>query len=311
MTEEKEKPEYVLEKWGMKIPVTRMTVGPPWLSESWDVGNLGEYVLPGPRASKVMQMWDSRLVPAVASHGVERVRTGFDCIWLITGERRTGKSTLAAQMALSVDPDFSVDNIAFRLDDFNDVIESNPWADPEKGIYPQVILDEAGFDLFSQNWMKEVQRNLVRKMEVIGAKRQIVYLCLPHRMMLNRQLREGFSPYWINTQVERGERGLAIMREGHPNVFDIERYWSPEAVFLFDRMTGTFWEKYSEKKNVFIEWATGDQYGDGAPDKSKLRVHRDRLIVELYNTGKFNQQQLAKLLDCSQGMISGIIKGKS
>jgi len=261
-------------------------------------------------AKQMVVVYDSRIIPYIASLIKELPQEGFDCIILITGRRRTGKSTLGAQIARAIDPKFGVDHIAFRLAEFNDVIHNNPFADPEHGIYPQVILDEAGFDLFSQNWMQEMQKNLVKKFEVIGQKCQAVYLILPHRMLLNRGMREGMVMYWINVSTFDGERGFAELRVGQENIWTLEQYWKPLCAFTFGDLHDDFWEAYNTKKMKFILEVTADIPETGKSRVQQLLKQRNAIIKYSYEVCKHTMQDIADQVGLTQTQISDIINAK-
>lgn len=90
-----------------------------------------------------------------------RIRKKFDCPIMVTGDERAGKSTLALHLARKIDPDFPIRNICFRIRELNERIDS---ARPGEVI----VMDESGFDLYTQEWWNEFQMNLVKKLQVIG-----------------------------------------------------------------------------------------------------------------------------------------------
>jgi hypothetical protein len=259
------------------------------------------------RAKQMVCVYDYQIIPYIAELLKELPREKFDCLILITGRRRTGKSTLASQIARAVDDSFGLDHIAFRLSEFNDIVHKNPFADPKHNVFPQVILDEAGFDLFSQNWMQEMQKNLVKKFEVIGQKCQIVYLVLPHRMMLNRGLREGMVHLWINVSTFDGERGFAELRIGQENIWALEQYWKPLCAFTFGDIDDDFWKAYNQKKTTFINEVTAE-----IPEQGKTRVkmvveQRNALIKYAYERKVRTMQELADITGITQTQICEII----
>jgi len=259
-------------------------------------------------ARQSVPVYDEKLIAFIAEMIKERPNKKFDCIVLITGPRRTGKSTLAVQIARKVDPHFDINHIAFRLDDFNEIIRTNPTANPAKGIYPQVILDEAGFDLFSQNWMQQVQKNLVRKFEVIGARNQIVYLVLPHRMMLNKGIREGMIHYWLNVSTFEQHRGFAELRKGYENLWKLEMYWKPMCAFTFNDVSDEMWKAYNVKKEAFIDEVTADKnITEGDPRATRYIRQRDAAIRLGYKRGVTTLDALAQATGLSRPQISEII----
>ena len=277
--------------------------------KTFEVGLIQEEYRMGYTAKKTLTVpcYDERYVYVLAEDIKKRIVDEFDSILMCTGERRTGKTTLCSQIAKTIDSSFLVDSMTFRLKDFNKVLHDNPYADTKNGIYPQVVLDEAGFDLFSQNWMERMQRNMVKKFEVIGAKNQTVYLVLPHREMLNKKLREGMAQFWINTETPGGKRGLVELRRGVPNKWQMERYWAPHAAFTFTDLKGDpWWEKYSVKKRAFIDEVTGDTEDD---DEITTKNWRKEFALYLYATTGMSHAGVAEAIGVPHSTISYDLKG--
>jgi len=276
--------------------------------KEYEVGIVQEEYQMGYASHKVLTVpiYDERYKYVLADDMMNRPRNGFDTIIMCTGERRTGKTTLCAQLARVIDEAFPVKHMTFRLEDFNQALKDNPYADPKKGIYPQVVLDEAGFDLFSQNWMERMQRNMVKKFEVIGIKKQIIYLVLPHRDMLNKKLREGMAQFWLNTETRQGKRGLVELRRGMPNKWQLDRYWAPYAAFIFDDMdTDPWWDEYVVKKRTFVD-EVADETESVGPEKKNWRKE---WIVWLYKTTDRSYRDVAETTGTSLSVTASYLKG--
>ena len=145
-----------------------------WDQPEFTVGETGEeYIFfESQHSQKSLTMYDHRAINWMAEWFKFRVRNKHDNIVMITGERRTGKSHLAGQLARAIDPGVSVSSCAFPLEEFNEILSKNPRADPENDIYPVISLDEAGDDLYAGHWMLRIQKNMGRQFEVIGGKGQ-------------------------------------------------------------------------------------------------------------------------------------------
>jgi len=261
----------------------------------------------------VVPIYDDRYRHVLADNLTERVRNEFDSIVMATGERRTGKTTVCAQLARTIDANFSVSHMTFRVVDFNKVLNDNPYADPKNGIYPQVVLDEAGFDLFSQNWMEKVQRNMVKKFEVIGIKKQIVYLVLPHRDMLNKKLREGMAQFWLNTETHKGRRGLVEVRRGVPNKWQLDRYWAAECAFTFNDLDGIpWWDEYTLKKRTFVDEVASEVQADDEHSLAKTwMTQRDATIIAYYQDTKLSHDDIGRKVGVPVGTINRVLRGVS
>jgi len=280
----------------------RITVGV--VSDGYQIGR-------GKRSKQIVNVYDERFLDYIAALVRHRPKTGWDCNILLTGPRRAGKSTLGIQIGRKVDPrHFTIKQVAFRIEEFNSILKENPYADPENGIYPQAQLDEAGFDLFSQNWMETVQRNIVRRFEVIGAKRQTVELVLPHRMLLNRSFREGMVHYWINVRAFEGMRGFAEFREGVENVWKLDMFWKPICAFTFKSIDDDFWRAYVKKKEAFIEEVCGETLFQPERQHTKELIgQRNRAISQAWRTGHYTQEALASETGLAQSTIAEVVRG--
>jgi hypothetical protein len=203
----------------------------------------------------------------------ERVDRGRDCPVLVTGDRGAGKSTLILEIALTIDPDFDVDHIAFRLEDFNQIFSDNPQGDGKKGIYPQVILDEAGHALFAQDWMARAQKTVAKQLIISRIKRQIVWFAVPRRMQLNNQLRD--MPYlWIHVaepfEYTQGYAIAHISPYTPEAKWHLEKFWVPKLALIYPSLSGSFWNQYEARKIDFVNEVTletasgraGDQVSD-------------------------------------------------
>jgi predicted XRE-type DNA-binding protein len=261
-------------------------------------------------------MYDSSFYKWVEDALTSRTEDGHDNIVLVTGPRRGGKSTWTGQAALTYDPTFGIGDVAFPLSEFNKILARLPRADAKNGIKPQAWLDEAGWDLYSGNWMTRVSKNMVRKFEVIGEKGITVWLVLPHRMKLLKGIREDMGAYWVSIRLlgPRQERGYAVIRRAEPNEWREEAYWVPEAVMEFDAFPEghPFWMDYIAKKQAFVDLVAAEEL-DTEPDKrraSRAIQQRNVAVKLLYRRAGMTQGSIADALGLSQPVISEVLKGQ-
>lgn len=241
------------------------------------------------------------------------VKDGYDVVIMVTGKRRRGKSNVINATHLAVDPDFSVGNIAFTLEEFFEKFASNPYADPEKGVYPQVAADESGFAMNARNWMESTQRHLEQKIEIGGIKRQICSLTLPHRKKLDSAIREDMAAYTIHVTLFEGVRGMAIFREGIENEFEQQMYWPPLCVFKFLPLETThpdWWAKYQERKVGFVN----DTLGTGKVEETarirQLTDQRNRAMRELYKVTHESHRDIARRVDMPLSTVDKILNAR-
>lgn len=260
----------------------------------------------------VVSGYDQRYIPYLAECIRELPKNNFNCTVLITGERRTGKSTLALQLAHEVDPvHFKAEDIAFRLEDFNNTIKNNPTADPKNNLYPQVILDEAGYDMFALDWMERVQKNLIKELQVIGARKQILYLVLPHRDLLNNKVREEPINFWIHVVAPQHRRGIAELYRGMPNKWHTNKYWKPECSFTFGAYSDPIWYSYEAKKSAFItEVLAEKEIKKTSARYTELNRQRKILARALASTQeKKTHEEIADMIGMSQSSLTRLING--
>ena len=223
------------------------------------------------RGHACMVMLDDKVLDFITSQIVELVEDDFDCIVMITGARRKGKSTLGIQIARKVSQAFSPDNIAFRLEDFSSILEKNPYADPKNGVFPQAFLDEAGVGLYSKEWYATWQRNLVKCLEVIGIKRQICYFILPHARKLTGDIRDEMASMWIDVDTKwKHERGYAELYTGVRDKFKQSIWWKPRCAFKFNPLEDDFWKSYEEKKKLFVNEIAAGKHQSGPNSKDPV-----------------------------------------
>lgn len=100
----------------------------------------------------------------------------------LTGRRRSGKSVLGITMAKLVDPDFNEEKIAFSSEDFARLLREYKNS--------SVLLDEAGTSLYSRDFMKKINKELTKCLQIFGFRRLFIVLCLPHLGVLDKDIRE-------------------------------------------------------------------------------------------------------------------------
>jgi hypothetical protein len=215
---------------------------------------------------------------------MEMVRDGFDCIVMITGRRRTGKSTLGLQIARKVDADFGLPCVSFRVEDFSEILNNNPYADPAHDLFPQAFLDEAGHGLYSKEWMSIWQRNLVKCLQIIGMKNQVCYFILPHMRKLTGDIRDEMAHIWIDVDTKyKHERGYAELYMGSRNKFEQSIWWKPKCAFKFNDLHDEFWLGYEEKKKAFVNEIAAEKIGSSHSTKDAERL--DAIMLELHGQG--------------------------
>jgi len=101
----------------------------------------------------------------------------LDSILIIyTGDRGAGKSTCAIKDGLSVDPEFSADQICFTKQEILDAIFKHSYSGGTKII----LFDEFGAEMQARDWWKESQKFLVKCLVAMRDTKVSLFACMPH-----------------------------------------------------------------------------------------------------------------------------------
>lgn len=267
---------YLLTEDGRRVPVSVLARRVPVYSER-------------KRGTVYIPFLDDHAIDYIAAQIKELIADGFDCIVMITGARRKGKSTLGIKIARKVSDKFTLDDIAFRLEDFSRILDDNPYASIEKNQYPQAFLDEAGVGLYNKEWFASWQRNLVKCLQVIGIKRQICYFILPHARKLTGDVRDEMASIWIDVDTKyKHERGYAEYYTGVRDKFKQSIWWRPKFAFKFKALDDDFFHRYEEKKMRFV-----DEMSGGRPVQNEVD-DLGQLVLDEISKGKTMMQVAAE-----------------
>jgi hypothetical protein len=201
---------------------------------------------------------------------VKRIHNDDDLIVVITGDERTGKSTLAFLMASYMDPLFDPSvQTTFSGGDFSRV-------GSKLGKYRAVVLDEAIHGGFSRDAPTEANKKLAKFLTVCGERNLIGIICWPKLRWLDPILKEHRCKW--NLHVEHRYRdhavaSLRLLRDGE-RVFD-----PPFEVFKFPfpRAHGSKWRAYKAAKSAFVTEVGRGQDVKNTVRASVLQNIRDRI----------------------------------
>jgi hypothetical protein len=106
-------------------------------------------------------------------------KNDYDAFIVVTGREGFGKSTLAGQVALYLDPTFNLDRCCFTTQQFQDAAEK-----AEK--YQAIVFDETMGYLSSRGAMSSFNRDLIKIFSEMRSKNLFVLLCIPNFFELDR-----------------------------------------------------------------------------------------------------------------------------
>jgi len=228
--------------------------------------------------SEVVPFYGEDYIPVIVRNILALVKRGLTCNLMVTGHTRSGKSTLAIRIAKMVSDTLSLDDIVYWPDDYQKRIREHPYADYEKGIIPQVIWDEAVLGLMSRRWYEEQNLAIIEANTVFAKKGIVQYFVIPHRMRLDRAIRE--------------DLGYAESRRPTDNPYDEDLFWRGDAAFKFSQVRGEFWEAYESKKIEMINAVLEGKHRKTKELSPRAKEHiqqRNILIRMIYDISKENK----------------------
>jgi len=148
-----------------------------------------------------------------------------DMVLAYVGNEGTGKSTIALQTALTFNPDFSVNNIAFTIDEFLMILQKAKQGDI-------VIFDEAVMGLYSKDGQRNTTVEIEKLLTTYRWKNLLVILCIPDILML--------TPYFRGRRV-RGMVRTVLMKNRNTEELDkgFFKYYSPRKIKAIKRDLNT------------------------------------------------------------------------
>lgn len=109
----------------------------------------------------------------------EAIPNRWDCLAIYHGQEGSGKSTLMMQTAFRFDPDFSIEQVAFTPQQFQDAIENAK-------VGGCIVWDEAITGANAQRHAENTSKEIISKLTQIRKKRLVLLLGFPYLHMLNK-----------------------------------------------------------------------------------------------------------------------------
>lgn len=176
----------------------------------------------------------------------------------MTGKRGDGKSFAACELALTLDPTFSIDRVVYSIEEFLELVKVLP-----PGSF--VVADEIAEWFSSRNFMKEENKDLSAILQIFRISRLGVIYTLPAMYQVDKNLRVMSDVYIKALRVHR-DKDL-----GETKYFDVEMdpvtgkkpytkfpvirgpdgYKKKVTRVYFDRMPKDMEKQYRNKKTEF------------------------------------------------------------
>ena len=111
----------------------------------------------------------------------EMVRTDNDFVCIVDGRERSGKSSIALQMAFYLDKSFSLDRVCFSAKEFEKAVLNASQ-------YSAVVYDESFTGMASSSVLSLVNRSLIKLMAEIGQKNLFIFVVMPSFFDLSKYI---------------------------------------------------------------------------------------------------------------------------
>lgn len=144
-----------------------------------------------------------------------RQDSDMDAVLAISSDEGLGKSTLSIQLAMLIIQNFDLEkNMAYAN---KEIMAKFKDLEPNKGL----IIDEAIRAIYKRDWMKNLNKTLIKLFAQIRFKRLFIILNIPNFLDLDKQIRNHRVFMWIHIY----ERGKAVIFKRSDSAYDKEDPW--------------------------------------------------------------------------------------
>ena len=237
--------------------------------------------------------------------GYKKVTEGDqDRIYVVTGREGLGKSTLAMQLAYSVDQDLTLSNIVFTADQLERRIK-------ESKQFTSIIFDEAFSGLSSKGAISKENRRLVRLLMMCRQRNLFIFIVLPSFFLLEKYVGIFRSTALFNVLVSRKNFKLRYYKVYNyqkkkelyikgKNLMDYSRPKIPKSHRFYRKLPPTIDETAYRAKKL----DTFNETGEEVSEESKHLRQRGVLSAYLKVKYDFSYVEQVKLLDfCGCGVV--------
>lgn len=221
-----------------------------------------------------------------------------DCMIIVDGIERGGKSTMANQIANFLDPTFAVEGLSrtvFTAEQLIDVVKNG-----EKG--QAIIFDEAMGYLNSRQAMSRFNRSLIKVFSEMGFKNLFVIICIPSFFELDRYAAIHRSRALVHIfKNKQGKKGSYCFFNYHKkkDLYILGKkmynYSKPAANFHgeFRKFFSIDKELYNAKKHqsIFLE------HNPKSPQHERFKTGEITLLYIMKEHFGYTLKQLSKILE--------------
>lgn len=191
------------------------------------------------------------------------IQKNWDCVILIDGEERSGKSTLGKTIACYLNPDFSIHNISNSVEDTKKKIAGLP----DRKV---LLIDEGSLVFSSKDAMMKAQKELLKILDVVGQKNMTLIIILPSVFDLIKQIAIRRSRFLLHVYTDKNmNRGrfLYFGKKKKAKLYELGKknfgsYKKPKADFrgrfgIFEPFSK---EYYAVKKKTLLDLLTKTEF---------------------------------------------------
>jgi len=231
---------------------------------------------------------------------------GYDCVILLDGGRRKGKSILGMTIAwILSDCKLTINNFAIGTEDAKEKIKELP----DRSL---LIVDEGSAVFSSKDALKRELKELIKILDVVGMKEMTFIIILPSFFDLVKPIASRFSRFLIHIYTdEKLNRGrFAYFGEKEKRLLyvlgkkNFDSYTKPEANFVgrFTDFKVPFYEEYLKlKRRTLLSILEGDV--ESTPNTYRINVLKELIKNNESNGNQLTQKQLGILFNTSDRTI--------
>lgn len=227
------------------------------------------------------------------------IKKDWDFLFVVDGMEGGGKSTLAIQAALFLDPTFCMDRIVFDAEEFERAVL-------KAGKYQAIVYDEAITGLYSREAMQYINTALTKLLAQIRQKNLFIFILIPSFYDIDKYVAMWRSRGLFHIYTKNFERGYFAF-------FDYEK---KKDLYI----VGKKYYNYKVERPSFRGRYTKYNPFEGEYRAKKLKIiekrshqeinplyQRDRLIVALYYDVGMSQVEIGKLAGVSKTTIQYVV----
>lgn len=246
----------------------------------------------------------------------------FDNLIVISGPEGVGKSHLAAYICKSFDPEFNMERS--YVYDWESFINSISGDDPQKVYW----MDEAVNMASGRDWMKDVNKMLIKILQMMRSKGLTLVMCVPSFGSLDKYIREHRTRYLLiakkmawnkDSEPKRGYYELRVQMTEKERAYIAKNKRNPEAEDFFRSVGYGRFPKMDldESKDYELVKAENQDktlkemrdYTEELTGKSKYTRQKDmneRLILYMTDVKGMSYQEIADAIGVPYNTIKGI-----